>query len=99
MKKIKYILIIIVLILLIFFIYKLSIKEFSTSYKVDKYNIKESFYINNKKHIYNININNKYTYTIIKNINKNKKIIKNIKSYKKNNISCIVPIYKKDSIK
>ncbi len=99
MKKIKYILIIIVLFLLIFFIYKLSIKEFSTSYKVDKYNIKESFYINNKKHIYNININNKYTYTIIKNINKNKKIIKNIKSYKKNNISCIVPIYKKDSIK
>lgn len=99
MKKIKYILIIIVLILLIFFIYKLSIKEFSTSYKVDKYNIKESFYINNKKHIYNININNKYTYTIIKNINKNKKIIKNIKSYKKNNISCIVPIYKKNNIK
>lgn len=99
MKKIKYLLILIVLFLLIIFIYKLTIKRFNVSYKIKKHNIEEKFYINNKKHIYNIKIDNKYTYTytIIKNFNKRKKIINNIKEYKKNNISCIVPIYIKEN--
>ncbi len=95
MKKIRYILFLIVIVLLVIFIHKLTIKKFNTLYKVDKHIIKEEFYINNKKHTYNIRIDDKYTYTIIKDLNKNKKIIKDIKTYKKNNISCIVPIYKK----
>ncbi len=99
MKKIRYILFLIVIVLLVIFIHKLTIKKFNTLYKVDKHIIKEEFYINNKKHTYNIRIDNKYTYTIIKDLNKNKRIIKNIKTYKKNNISCIVPIYKKGNSK
>lgn len=97
MKKIKKLLVLIVLFLLIIFIYKLTIKKFNVSYKIKKHNIEEYFYIKNKKHIYNIKIDNKYTYTIIKNFNKRKKIINNIKEYKKNNISCIVPIYNKEN--
>ena len=83
MKKIKKLLVLIVLFLLIIFIYKLTIKRFNVSYKIKKHNIEEYFYIKNKKHIYNIKIDNKYTYTIIKNFNKRKKIINNIKEYKK----------------
>ena len=94
MKKIKILLISILIVLLFIFIYKVSIKSFNISYKIDKHNIKEKFYLNNNKHIYNIKIDNKYTYTIIKNYKKSKKIIKSIKTYKNNNITCIVPIYK-----
>lgn len=99
MKKIKYILVIIVLGLVVIFIHKLTIKEFTISYKVNKHNINEQFYTNNKKHIYNIRVDNKYAYTIIKNFNKRKKIIKKIKTYEKKDISCIVPVYKKNNNK
>ena len=99
MKRIIYLLALIVLVLSIIFVYKLTIKEFKTTYKINKHKIDEEFYLNNKRNIYNIKIDNKYTYTIIKNFKKNKRIIKDIKTYKKNNISCIIPIYKKNNNK
>lgn len=98
MKVLKKILIILVLIVLIFNIYKLFIKEHKVSYKIDKYNIEEHFYIKNN-HYYDMKISNKketYIYTLNENLSKRKKIIKNIKTYKSNNLVCIVPTYKKN---
>jgi len=80
------------------FILKTFEKQHKVKYKIKNYNIDESFYMNNKKHNYDFfisNKNKKYSYTLTENINKRKKIIKDIKDYKSNNISCIIPIYKK----
>lgn len=99
MKRIKKIILLIILILLICFIGKIIKKEHETTYKIDKYNISESFYIKNKNHWYDLVINNKkntYIISLNENANKKKKIIKEIKYYKKNNLECIVPIYKKN---
>ena len=74
------------------------IKEHDVFYNINKYKIHEHFYIN-KDHFYDITITkNKenYTYTINKNLSKDKRIIKSIKTFKSNNLICIVPIYKKD---
>ena len=98
MKKNKYFLIILFIIMIIPFISKTLEKNHKSSYKKNNYNINESFYIRNKKHYYDFIISNKkekYTYTIEENINKRKKVIKEIKKYKSNNITCVLPIYKK----
>ena len=74
------------------------IKEHDVFYNINKYKIHEHFYIN-KDHFYDITITkNKenYTYTINKNLSKDKRIIKSIKTFKSNNLICVVPIYKKD---
>ena len=99
MKK-KAILIIVVLLLLYgtYLLYKHSIKEYKLSYKISKYKVEEHYY-KTTNHEYDIKIeNNKkiYTYTLENNFNKNKKIIKDIKTVKKDNISCIIPLYRKE---
>lgn len=79
-------------------IYKLLIIEHNFTYKVNNYNVKEHFY-KKDSHYYDLIITNKkenYIYTINKNLGKQKHIIEDIKTYKSNNLVCIVPIYKKD---
>ena len=98
MNRIKKIILVVFLLVLVYFGYRILIKEHEVSYTIDKYNIKEHFYIN-KNHYYDLIINkNKenYTYTIKQNLSKQKRIIKEIKTYKSNNLICIVPIYKED---
>ena len=98
MERIKKILLVLFLLVIIYFCYKLLIVEHDFTYTIDKYKIHEHFYIN-KNHYYDLTIlknKNNYTYTINKDLNKEKRIIKKIKTYKSNNLICIVPIYKKD---
>ena len=98
MNRIKKIILVAFLLVLVYFGYRILIKEHEVSYTIDKYNVKEHFYIN-KNHYYDLIINkNKenYTYTIKQNLSKQKRIIKEIKTYKSNNLICIVPIYKED---
>ena len=78
-------------------IVKIFTKEHKITYTKDNYKIKETFYIDNKKHYYDINIKNKkieITYTIQKNLHKQKKILSGIKLYKDGNVTCILPKYK-----
>ena len=98
MNRIKKIILVIFLLVLVYFGYRILIKEHEVSYTIDKYRIKEHFYIN-KNHYYDLIISKdklNYTYTLDKNLSKEKRIIKEIKTYKSNNLVCIVPIYKED---
>ncbi len=98
MKKIKSILFLLLIIIICYYGFKLLIVEHNFTYKINKYNVDEHFYKKNGHH-YELIITNKkenYTYTIDKNLSKQKRIIKDIKVYKKNNLKCIIPIYKKD---
>ena len=98
MKRYKVFLIIIFIIMLIPIVVKMFTKKHSVEYKVDNYTVNENFLIEQKTHNYEFVISNKkekYSYIINENINKRKKVIKEIKVYKKNNIKCILPIYKK----
>ena len=98
MNKIKKIILVIFLLVLVYFGYRILIKEHEVSYTIDKYKIKEHFYIN-KNHYYDLIISKdklNYTYTLDKNLSKEKRIIKEIKTYKSNNLVCIVPIYKEN---
>ena len=98
MNKIKKIVLVIFLLTLVYFGYRILIKEHEVSYTIDKYNIKEHFYIN-KNHYYDLIISKdklNYTYTLNKNLSKEKRIIKSIKTYKSNNLICIIPIYKEN---
>lgn len=98
MDKIKKIFLVVFLLILVYFGYRILIKEHEVMYIVDKYSIKEHFHMN-KSHYYDLIINKdklNYTYTLDKNLSKEKRIIKKIKTYKSNNLICIVPIYKKD---
>lgn len=99
MKSIKSkIVIIIIIILIILFSCKILKKEHNITYSINKYNIHESFYIKDKNHWYDIVIkdkNNTYIYSLSKKANKKKKLIKDIKTYKTNDLICIIPIYKK----
>ena len=77
----------------------MTVKHHEQTYKVGKYNVKELFNINNKHHYYDFIITkgkDTYSLTIENKVNKRKKIIKDIKSYKEEDIKCIVPIYKND---
>jgi hypothetical protein len=101
-KDIKKIIIVIFLIFIIYLISKSLLKKYTINYKVDNYNILEEYSLKDKTHHYNLTVSNKnntYTYTLDVNFNKKKKIIKNIKTYKSNNLSCIIPIYKKNVVK
>ncbi|MBR3145690.1 MAG: hypothetical protein IKF47_00315 [Bacilli bacterium] len=98
MNRIKKIILVIFLLVLVYFGYRILIKEHEVSYTIDKYRIKEHFYIN-KNHYYDLIISKdklNYTYTLDKNLSKEKRIIKEIKTYKSNNLVCIVPIYKEN---
>lgn len=97
-KKIVTIFFLIVLVLLSYKIYKLFITEHNISYKINGYKIKEAFH-KDLKHHYDIIIEKKdfsVTYTLNKNLKKQKKVIKKINNYKSNNVTCILPIYKKN---
>lgn len=96
MDKIKKTFIVVFLLVLVYCGYKILYKEHEVSYTIDKYNIKEHFYIN-KNHYYDLIITKdkeNYTYTLDKNLSKQKRIIKSIKTFKSNNLVCIIPIYK-----
>ena len=98
MDKIKRILLVLILLVIVYGCYRIMIKEHDFTYTVDKYKVHEHFYID-KAHHYDITISNKkynYTYRVDKNLSKEKAIIKNIKTFKRNNLVCIIPIYKKD---
>ena len=98
MKKLKSILLLLLIIIICHYGFKLLIVEHNFTYKIDNYKIEEHFYKKNGHH-YDLIITNKkenYTYTIDKNLSKQKRIIRNIKVYKKNNLRCIIPIYKKE---
>lgn len=106
MRKIKKVSLILCFILMVSIITtsicKSSIKERKISYKIDKYNIDEKFYMNGKEHNYDIIVSNKkdkYNYIFTINLSKSKKIIKKIEEYKRNNLKCIIPIYKKSDEK
>jgi len=98
MEKLKRLILVIFLIIIVYGCYRVMIKEHDFTYKVNKYSVHEHFYID-KAHHYDITINkknNNYTYTLDKNLSKEKVIIKSIKTFKSNNLVCIVPIYKKN---
>ena len=103
MKKMRFILSIVLFLIIIttitLSIYKASIKVRKTTYKINDYKINEKFYLDEKQHNYDITISNKtnnYNYIITRDLSKAKKIISDIKEYKKNNLECIVPEYKKE---
>lgn len=101
MKNIKKIILIIIIIFITFCIFKVIKKEHTVKYKIDKYSIKEHFYISND-HYYDLIIKDKkntYIYTLNIDLNKNKKIIKNIEEFKSNELTCIVSTYKKSDEK
>jgi len=99
MKKYKTYLIIAVIVLLIPVIYKMTIIHHEVSYKVNNFNIKETFDIREKNHVYSFIVTKgkeNYSFVITNKINKRKKIIKDIKVFKENKVKCIIPIYKND---
>ena len=96
MSRMKKVLLVFFLLVLVYCGYRILIKEHDITYEIDKYKIHEHFYIN-KKHYYDLTIikeKENYTYTLDKNLSKEKRIIKSIKTFKSNNLVCIVPIYK-----
>ena len=98
MSRIKKIFLVVFLLVLVYFGYRILYKEHEVSYTINKYNIKEHFYID-KTHHYDLIITKdkeNYTYTLDKNLSKEKRIIKSIKAFKSNNLICIVPTYKKN---
>ena len=101
MKNIKKIILIIIIIFVTFCIFKVIKKEHTIKYKIDKYSIKEHFYISNDHYydLINKDKKNTYIYTLNIDLNKNKKIIKNIEEFKSNELTCIVSTYKKNDEK
>ena len=98
MKTFKKVFFIALIVFITINVFKLLKDNHSIEYKINDYNIKEHFYINND-YYYDLvikNKNNTYIYTLNEKLNKDKKIIKDIKEYKSNNLVCIIPIYNKD---
>ncbi len=97
MKTVKKVLFIVIVVFITVNVFKMLKEDHSITYKIDKYTVKENFYVS-KGHYYDIVIKDKkntFVYTLNKKLNKDKKIIKDIKTYKSNNLTCIIPIYKK----
>lgn len=83
---------------LIISIRKILLKKYSITYHINNYSIKE-IYIKDNNHTYDLIIRNKkntYIYRINHNFHKKKKIITNIKTFKSNNLICIIPSYQKN---
>ena len=98
MKTFKKIVFIIIVVFITVNIFKLLKEEHNVNYKVDNYSVKEHFYVSNGE-LYDLVIkdkNNTYIYTINEKHNKDKRIIKKIKTFKKDDLVCILPIYKKN---
>lgn len=100
-KLVKMMLFLLVIILLFNCIMKLIKKEHSVKYNLDNYEIEENFYTKGKKSWYDFIIKNKknnFSYSLNEKLDKKKKVLEKIKTYKKNNLTCIIPIYKKTNI-
>ena len=100
-KKIKLLILLILVILIISLIRFIIKKEHDINYETSKYEIHETYKYKNKIHTYTLKIKNKdntYSYVLNNNIHKKKKILKEIKTYRKDNITCIIPIYKTKKI-
>ena len=98
-NRLKLFVLVIIIIFLLMFIIKLFKKDHKITYKVNKYDVVEKFYIKNKKHYYNFIIKdskNSYIYNINNNFGKKKKIINNIVVEKNKKTTCIMPLYKKN---
>jgi len=98
-NRLKLFVLVIIIVFLLMFIVKLFKKDHKISYKVNKYDVVEKFYIKNKKHYYNFIIKdskNSYIYNIDNNFGKKKKIINNIVVEKNKKTTCIMPLYKKN---
>ena len=95
MKRYHTILLFLCIVLCIPFITKAIKKSHNVSYKVNKWSIKESFHVEDD-HAYDFIIKKEkieYRFTIHKNLKKKKRIIKKIRTFEKNDITCIIPIY------
>ena len=91
---------------LLFLVYELIVvffvKEYSYTYDFKSeqgtsFTIVEEYGYKNKKHLYNIKIKNKkqkYNYILEHNYHKDKMIIESIHEYKKDNLTCIFPVFK-----
>lgn len=99
-KKIVTLLILVVVIVLSHSVLKLFIKSHNIIYKVNNnYEVEEHYQYSKNNHQYSIIIrrkNNNYSYILNNNLHKKKKIIKEIKTFKNKNLTCIIPIYKKN---
>lgn len=97
-KKKKIILFFIVLMIIVILCQKIFLKEYTVVYEKNKYKIKEIFQAkDNQKYTMIITKkNHNYVYKINHNFHKNKKIIKEIKTFQKNNLVCIIPLYTKN---
>lgn len=100
-KKIKLLILLILVILIISLIRFIIKKEHDINYETSKYKIHETYKYKNKIHTYTLKIKNKdntYSFVLNNNIHKKKQIVTEIKTYRKDNITCIIPIYKTKKI-
>ncbi len=96
-KKIKIILIGVLIIIILIQVRKMFITEYQIGYSINNYLVKEKYY-KKKYDYYDFVISNKknnYLFTISYNFHKNKRIIKEIRTFKSNQLVCILPLYKK----
>lgn len=97
-KRIKSISLIILIIIIICTTLKIIKKEHRITYNVSNYTIKESFHKEKTEYWYDFIIENKknnFSYSLNEKLNKKKHVIKEIKVYKKKDLTCILPIYRK----
>ena len=76
------------------------VNSFSSNYVINTYSVFENFNKNGKDNIYSFTVKNKkekYVFSYNYNFHKKKKVIDDIKSYKKNKLKCIYPIYLDDN--
>lgn len=100
-KRVKSLIVFLFIILITIFIMKLIKKEHEVTYNLKEYSIQEKFYIQGKEHWYDFIIQDKknnFSYSLNENLSKKKRVIKDIKTYKKNDLVCIIPLYKKEII-
>lgn len=100
MKNIIKLFILVIIIIVIVYLFSLFKKEHSIKYNNKEYNIIENYKKIDKEHNYYFTIKNKKdTFSFIyKNSNNKKRIINKINSYKSNNLKCVLPIYKDNSV-
>lgn len=76
--------------------------NYSLITKKHTYTIKETYKRKNKKHMYSFLIlddyNNNFVYSYDGDLNRQSKVIKDIISYQKNNLYCLAPVFKNNTI-
>ena len=97
MKNKKRLFLFIIIFVILIVVFKSIKRDFSIDYKLNNYSIKEVFNSNDNYYEYVISKGKlKYSFNINNIKYSDKKLIKDIKSSKRNNVVCILPIYKKD---